>query len=183
MNLIFRIFSFILKVRIKMKNEINKKLIGFKSCGEGMNINTPYTIKGAKNIVIGKNFSSMGNLYLYGNDGWISIGNNVSLNTNVQVGSSHSKITIGNNVLIGPNVVLRAADHDFSDKNNLINKQGHIGSEIVIEDDVWIGSNVVITKGVKIKKGSVVGAGSVVNKNVEEYTIVAGVPAKEIGKR
>ena len=52
-----------------------------------------------------------------------------------------------------------------------------------IGNDVWIGCNVTILKGVNIGKGAVIAAGSVVIKNVEPYSIVAGVPAKFIKYR
>ena len=51
---------------------------------------------------------------------------------------------------------------------------------IIIEDEVWIGANVTILPGVRIGKCSVIGAGSVVTKDVEEYSIYAGVPARKI---
>lgn len=54
---------------------------------------------------------------------------------------------------------------------------------IFIGNDVWIGSNVSILGGVKIGDGAVIGTGSIVTKNVEPYSVVAGVPAKEIKKR
>ena len=160
-----------------------RQCLGFKRCGSGVNLARPYVINGANNIVIGKNFLSMGSLYLYGHEGEITIGNNVSVNTNVQIGSSGASIKIGDNVLIGPNVVLRAADHNISEKSRLINEQGHSGSPIVIEDDVWIGANSVVLKGVWIKRGAVINAGSVVTKNVAEYAVVAGVPAKPLSYR
>lgn len=53
----------------------------------------------------------------------------------------------------------------------------------VIGNDVWIGRNVLILQGVKIGDGAIVAAGSVVTKDVEPYSIVGGVPAKEIRKR
>ena len=52
--------------------------------------------------------------------------------------------------------------------------------DVVIENDVWIGSNVTILAGVNIGRGSTVAAGAVVNKNVPPYCIVGGVPAKVI---
>lgn len=57
-------------------------------------------------------------------------------------------------------------------------------SKLYIGHDVWIGANVIITsKCNKIGNGAIIGAGSVVTKDVEPYTIVAGNPAKIIGKR
>jgi phosphonate metabolism protein (transferase hexapeptide repeat family) len=54
---------------------------------------------------------------------------------------------------------------------------------VTIGHDVWIGHGVVILAGRKIGAGAVVAAGAVVSKDVEPYTIVGGVPAKEIGRR
>jgi acetyltransferase-like isoleucine patch superfamily enzyme len=56
-------------------------------------------------------------------------------------------------------------------------------AEIVIEDDVWIGSGAVIMPGITIKKGTVVGANAVVTRSTEEYSIVFGVPARKVGSR
>ena len=54
---------------------------------------------------------------------------------------------------------------------------------VVINDDVWIGAHVCIPGGVTIGRGAVVAAGAVVTKDVEDYTIVSGVPAQIIAKR
>ena len=55
--------------------------------------------------------------------------------------------------------------------------------QLIIGHDVWLGTNVTVMGGVRIGNGAVIGAGSVVTKNVEPYTIVAGVPAKVIKLR
>ncbi len=63
-------------------------------------------------------------------------------------------------------------------------EQGYETDEpIIIGNDVWIGSRVTILPGVRIGNGSIVGASAVVSKNVPEYCIVGGVPAKVIKKR
>ncbi len=54
---------------------------------------------------------------------------------------------------------------------------------VIISDDVLISANAIILNGVKIGRGAVIGAGAVVNKDVEPYSIVAGVPAKLIRYR
>jgi acetyltransferase-like isoleucine patch superfamily enzyme len=91
-------------------------------------------------------------------------------------------IIIGENCLISGFVYLQSSAH-FSVRSKLIQEQGYSYKDIVLENDVWIGAHSSILPGVKIATGAIVGANSVVNKNVEQYSIVAGAPAKEIGKR
>lgn len=52
-----------------------------------------------------------------------------------------------------------------------------------IGNDVWVGNGAIILRGIKVGDGAVIGAGAVVTKDVEPYTIVAGVPAKPLRKR
>ena len=188
-----KIFTEIARALIKLGRKINivtnairtiPLAVSLKKCGKNFRIvASKTTILSPENISIGSKFCSVGELYLYGNDGMITIGKNCAFNTNVQIGSSGSKISIGDNVLIAPNVVIRAADHAYTDPDKPICEQGHIGAEIIIEDDVWICSNCVITKGCIIGKGSVIAAGSVVTKSIKPYTIASGNPAKAIKRR
>ncbi|CAL2090697.1 Glycosyl transferase family 1 [Tenacibaculum sp. 190524A05c] len=55
--------------------------------------------------------------------------------------------------------------------------------KITVGNDVWIGNNVLVKQGVNIGHGAVIGMGSVVTKDVDPYTIVAGIPAKKIRNR
>lgn len=112
----------------------------------------------------------------------VVLGENVSINRNTMI-TAKSKISIGNNVSIGPYVIINSGNHRFENINIPINQQGHNIKPIVICDDVWIGAGVTVLAGVTIGKGSVIGAGAVVTKDVEEYSVVAGVPAKLIRKR
>ena len=92
------------------------------------------------------------------------------------------KVIIGKGCSISHNVRMYTqsyeADQDFS-INNPISKTG----DIIIGDYVWIGANVFINPGVKIGNNSIIGANSVVTKDVNEYDIVGGVPAKFIRKK
>ena len=54
---------------------------------------------------------------------------------------------------------------------------------VIIDDDVWIGARVTILPGVHIYTGSVIAAGAVVTNDVNEYTVVGGVPAKTLHSR
>ena len=63
-------------------------------------------------------------------------------------------------------------------------EQGYLPEKtIVISDDVWIGGHVIILPGVHIGNGAIVGAGAVVTKDVPQYAIVGGNPAKVIKYR
>ncbi len=87
-------------------------------------------------------------------------------------------LTIGNDVMVASCVQIVANSHTFDDLEKPISEQPCRAQGIQIDDEVWIGTNVVILDGVHIGKGAVIGAGSVVNKDVEAYAIVAGVPAR-----
>jgi maltose O-acetyltransferase len=64
-----------------------------------------------------------------------------------------------------------------------LDEQGSRSTAVTIGDDVWIGTRALILAGVTIGSGAVIGAGAVVTKDVAANEIVAGVPARTIGKR
>jgi len=115
----------------------------------------------------------------------VYIGRNCFFNHNVILngGKSDAILTIGNHVHIGPNVSIYAYNHKFTDRESLFEQQGYTDRDVNINDDVWIGSNVVVLPGVNIGKGTIVGAGSVVTKDLPEYSICVGNPAKPIRYR
>ena len=63
------------------------------------------------------------------------------------------------------------------------NRSHYSDMKCIIEDDVWIGSGAIVMRGLSIGCGAVVGGGSVVTRDVADYEIVAGVPAKHLGWR
>lgn len=93
-------------------------------------------------------------------------------------------IIIGNYVMIAQDLFVVANNHNFERTDIPMIMQGSPNFEqVIIEDDVWIGTRVVINPGLRIGCGSIIGAGSVVTKDVEPYSIVGGVPARLIRKR
>lgn len=111
----------------------------------------------------------------------ISLGNNSGIGINAFLGSN---TYIGNNVMMGPECIIYTSNHAFNRTDIPMYKQGFSRPEpVYIDDDVWIGGRVIILSGIKIGKGAVIGAGSVVTKDVPEYAIVAGNPAKVIKYR
>lgn len=100
--------------------------------------------------------------------------------------------SIGQNVKMGlgkhPTNYLSTSPLFYSDKNPLNLKicidQKFVEFEpIIIGNDVWIGTNVTVLDGVNIGDGAIIGANSLVAKDVPPYSIMGGVPAKEIKKR
>ncbi len=111
----------------------------------------------------------------------IEIGDNSGVGINARI---QGPLTIGKNVMMGPDVLIYTRNHNFHDVTVPMLAQGEQEPQaVIIQDDVWIGARVIILPGVKIGKGSILAAGSVVTKNVPEYSIVAGVPAKVINNR
>ena len=117
-----------------------------------------------------------------GNDAGVTIGENVFIGRHSYIGS-FKKITIGAETQIGAYSYIISGNHQYNSRQLHLRQQGFVGEEIVIGEDVWIGTHVVVLPGSTIGKGAIIAAGSVVNKNVGEYEIWGGVPAKFIKMR
>ncbi len=129
----------------------------------------------------GKNINIDRRAY-FGNGSRIKIGDNSGIGPYCHIPNN---IIIGSDVMMAPKVTILNTNHVYDKidvpmrlQKSLTTAQLHIG------DDVWIGRNVIILPSVtKIGNGAIVGAGSVVTKNVEEYSIIGGNPAKKIKSR
>lgn len=86
--------------------------------------------------------------------------------------------------MMGQDCIILTQNHNWENLNIPIMEQGYEERKnVYIEDDVWIGARVTILPGVTVGAHSIIGAGAVVTKDVPEYVIVAGVPAKVIKMR
>ena len=112
----------------------------------------------------------------------VTIAKTVSLNQGVII-DGYGHVTIGEGVRIAAYVYINTTDHEFDDAEQRIMDQGFVVGEVIIEDDVWIGTGAIINKGVRIGKGSVIGSGSVVTQNIPPYSIAVGVPCRVIKSR
>jgi acetyltransferase-like isoleucine patch superfamily enzyme len=119
-------------------------------------------------------------LLCYGGD--IELGLNCTVNPYCIL-YGHGGLKLGDYVHIAAHVVLIPANHRFDSRTVPIASQGLEAEGIVIEDDVWIGTGARILDGCHIGRGAVVGAGAVVTRDVAPYSIIAGVPARQIGVR
>jgi acetyltransferase-like isoleucine patch superfamily enzyme len=96
--------------------------------------------------------------------------------------ASKTRLTIGNYVLIGAYCQLIDHSHGFK-ADELITNQKAECAPLTIRDDVWIGTGAKVLAGVSVGQGAVIGANSVVTKNIPEYQIWAGNPARFIKER
>lgn len=90
----------------------------------------------------------------------------------------HGPLEIGDNVMMGPDVVILTHTHNIDRQDIPMGHQGSRIAKVTIGNDVWIGMRSIIMPGIKIGNGAVVGAGAVVTKDVPDFAIVGGVPAK-----
>lgn len=110
------------------------------------------------------------------------VGNEVNFAKDVLINSSGG-VKVGDRVLIGYRTQILSANHDIPPVGKRIPVSGKKYSQIIIENDVWIGANCLILPGVRIGEGAIIAGGSVVTNNVAENSIVAGVPAKFLKMR
>ena len=96
----------------------------------------------------------------------------------------NGNVTVGDNVLIGPYVTIAAGNHKFDPKTGWFSARTEKDGDdtIVIGDGCWLGSKVTVTAGVKLGRANLVCAGAVVTHSTEDYAIMAGVPAKQVGR-
>lgn len=132
----------------------------FKACGRGVNIE-----RGA----------------YFGDGSEVEIGDYSGIGVNCRI---HGKVKIGNDVMMAPEVLILTANHRFDRLDVPMRMQEHYPSEpVAIGDDVWIGTRVIILPGVSIGHGAIVGAGAVVTKDLPQYAIAGGNPARVIKYR
>ncbi len=138
------------------------RYISFKSLslesGENIYIAQNVYMKNIENIIIGSNVSMHEMCYLDGYGG----------------------INIGDNVSIAHSTSLISFDHTYNDITTPIKYNPSIKKAIILHKDIWVGAGVRILGGNTIGKRSIIAAGSVITKDVEEYSIYGGIPAKKI---
>jgi acetyltransferase-like isoleucine patch superfamily enzyme len=192
-NIIKVVEKILIKLK-KIKYKIRGKLFSFAIEGR------------PKIIYLGENLKTrgVGNIYINGN---IYIGqrnrietynfkeisevpkiifnDGVSIEDDCHIASANF-ISFGKNVMVASKVYISDHSHGTTSSADLViaPKLRTMISKgaIIIEDDVWIGEGASILAGVRIGRGSVIGANSVVTKNVQPYSVVGGIPAKNLHK-
>lgn len=108
----------------------------------------------------------------------VSVGSNTTINKRALIDGRGGELKIGNCVDIAQEAQIWTLQHDYNSPC-----YAAVGKPVSIGDYAWIGTRAIILPGVNVGEGVVVAAGAVVTKDIEPYTVVAGVPAKKITER
>lgn len=124
---------------------------------------------------------------------WVNIEKGVHFGDGLSIGNGSgigafsnvpSDVTIGENVMIGQELLVYTHNHSMARTDIPMREQGMTEDKpVFIGNDVWIGSRVTILPGVHIGNGAVIGTGAVVTKDVPEYEIWGGNPARKLKSR
>ncbi len=131
----------------------------------------------ASSVLVGKNS------ILSCSSSTIKIEEDVSIGPNCFIRAGLGTINVGSHVTIGSHSVIISGNPGYKRLDIPMKHQIGSGKGITIGSDVWIGVGARVIDGVKIGNGCVIGAGAVVLRDVPDYAIVAGVPARVIGSR
>lgn len=161
-----KMVSFLKKVIHRLL--LTELLKGLKYCGEKVYIEERFTVVGRENI---------------------SLGNSVYIGPNATIYAIGAPLLIKGHFMSGPGLTIITGDHRTDIKNRYMDeitvdeKLPENDQPVVIDEDVWIGANVTILKSVHIGQGSIVTAGAVVTKDIGQYEVWGGIPARKIKDR
>jgi len=134
-----------------------------------------------KKIGVNVHYKQLSSRYLFSEN--IEIGDNTKILENAFFEGA-GEISIGKCCMVAPHCTILTSNHNYErDIEFLPFDNLMIVKKVVIDDFCWIGRNVMIMPGVKVGVASIIAAGSVVTKDVVDYSIVGGNPAKLIKKR
>lgn len=124
----------------------------------------------------GDNVAIYSNAYLLHPEN-MRIGSNVTFQPMVYLEASGG-ITVGSDVSFAHGATVMSETHVYADRQTPFKCQGMVKKPVVIGNDVWIGAKATILLGVTVGSGAVIAAHSVVNRDVAEFTVMGGAPAK-----
>ncbi len=142
---------------------------------------TPQYIELGSNVCIGRNCRMEGVLCYEGvkYNPLIVVGNGVSIEQNLHL-TCAQRVVIGDNTAIAANVSITDIHHPYDDVNISIERQQLQVKPVAIGADCKIYNNVVILPGITIGRHVTIGANAVVNKDIPDYSVAVGVPARVV---
>jgi acetyltransferase-like isoleucine patch superfamily enzyme len=178
----------------------------FKKCGKGvifgkdLTLRHPHKIEIGKQVVIddhclldAKGVDNRGirigdktflgrNTILSCKNGDILLGKNVNIGFNCYIFSG-SEVSLADNVLMAAYCYLIGGDHDMTDSKEAVASQGSSSYGIRVGENAWLGAGVKVQDKTEIGAFSIVGTGAVVTKDIPEYSVAVGIPAKVVKQR
>lgn len=140
--------------------------------------------KGAENkgLFIGSGAFIGRNTILSCKNGDIHLGDNVNMGFNCQIFSA-SEVKLGKNCLIAAYCYMIGGTHTMDRLDIPPLEQKRVSQGIIMEDNLWLGAGVKVTDGVRIGRDAIIGTSAVVTRDIPEYAIAVGIPAKVIRNR
>ncbi|MBQ8043147.1 MAG: acyltransferase [Clostridia bacterium] len=130
----------------------------------------------------GDNVSIQPDVYIFHPEN-LTIGDNVSIHPMCYIECGEGEIIIGNDVSIAHAVTILAFNHRYSDMSINIKDQGIDVGKTIVNNNVWIGAKSTVLMGRVIGTGAIIAANTVVSRDVEQNTIVGGIPNRVIKRR
>lgn len=176
------------------------------SCGKNVNFGANVILRHPHKIKIGDNVIIDDNCLLdakgRNNDG-ITIGSGVFVGRNsilsckngdiilrdrVNIGFnsevfSGSRVEIGHDTLVAAYCYFVGGDHAADDTETALTAQGSRSHGITVGANCWFGAGVIVLDGITVGSNAIVGAGAVVTKNIPDYTVSVGIPARQVRDR
>ena len=138
----------------------------------------PLRLAGQRSITVGAGTWFGAGCWLNAIGGTIAIGDECGFSGDVTI-SAAASVTLGRAVLVARGVNISDHDHAWADTALPISRQGITNvAPVTVGDGAWLGHNVTVTAGVSIGRGAVVAAGAVVTRDVPDFSLAAGVPAR-----
>jgi len=154
------IIKFFLKLKKRLKTKYWTYQVRRNAAGAGEGLKVNGRSNATRNTILGKNVNFNG----------------------MQI-SGGGRVSIGNNFHSGPDCLMISQNHNFNDGTAIPYDSTYIYKDIVIKDNVWLGSRVIVLGGVTIGEGAIIQAGSCVVNDIPDYAIAGGHPAKVFSYR
>ncbi len=141
-----------------------------------------YCRRGYGRLILGQWLHLGVNTALRCHEGTLTIGDKSSFGRDISV-NCYLDVEIGDSALFADGVYVSDFDHKFAELDLPIKDQGIEKTRVRIERDVWLGTKVTVCSGVVVGQGAVVGANAVVTRDLPEYAVAVGAPARVIRDR
>ena len=134
-------------------------------------------------IVIDRGVFIGRNTILSCKNGDIHLHDGANLGFNCEIFSGGAKVVVGRNVMLAAYSYLIGGGHEATTTDVSPLEQARTATGITVGDGAWIGAGVLVLDGANLGQQAIVGAGAVVTKSVDDFAVVAGVPARFVRSR